>query len=488
MSALASESASPSAAIQSAGGLALSTTLPISSARLEICLASLYKSIVRGTTLTDLLHTFCVQLGHEVDSPLVMIGQKLNTGAIASEATSSENALWLEFQRIQERWDGSVASRGIAGTALNAGAPVRLNFSHIDMTTWRSAADKEHVTEGLAFPIIPSVGVYILEIFLKKPLVADASSDLVTLENLSQTLATLLSDYRENEHQRFLVQAMEAAGNSAFITDPQGTILWSNNAFTRLTGYSKQEILGQNPRILQSGLQSIRYYRELWSTIHSGKVWSGETLDRDKDGNLYTIHQTISPITRDGRVTHYISIHDDISRQKRRQSKLELATNTEQKTGLLTRAAFEMTAREVLMTETTHGLRLELIIVSLQGVRRAESSFDPDMEDFLSDVLGERVRRSVPAEHLVGAMGSYEYVALIKSENTSTSSTDKIVESLRQALLEPILFLGNSIDIEMRVGHAQYPVDGSTLEALLQRADREISDNPIARMRHSPEH
>ena len=101
------------------------------------------------------------------------------------------------------------------------------------------------------------------------------------------------------KHLYLQAAALEAAANAIVITDFQGTIMWVNHAFTTMTGYSKEEVVGTDPRLLLSGEQSESYYATLWSTISSGKVWKGELVNRRKDGTTYTEEMTITPLTRD---------------------------------------------------------------------------------------------------------------------------------------------------------------------------------------------
>ena len=121
---------------------------------------------------------------------------------------------------------------------------------------------------------------------------------------------------RKQADQKLRLQsaALEATDNSVVITDPQGTILWVNPAFCRITGYTPAEAIGQNPRVLKSGHQTPEYYAEMWRTISSGASWRGEFVNRRKDGSLYTESVGITPLLDDqSKVTHYIAIKQDIS-------------------------------------------------------------------------------------------------------------------------------------------------------------------------------
>jgi diguanylate cyclase (GGDEF)-like protein/PAS domain S-box-containing protein len=118
---------------------------------------------------------------------------------------------------------------------------------------------------------------------------------------------------------------LEAAANAIVITDFEGTIVWANHAFTAMTGYSKEEALGNNLRLLKSGEQPESYYAELWSTISSGKVWQGEIVNRRKDGTTYTEEMTITPVSRDvGNPAdrYFIAIKQDITERKRAEEEL----------------------------------------------------------------------------------------------------------------------------------------------------------------------
>jgi diguanylate cyclase (GGDEF)-like protein/PAS domain S-box-containing protein len=125
---------------------------------------------------------------------------------------------------------------------------------------------------------------------------------------------------RAEEQLKLQSAALEAAANAIVITDFKGTIAWANHAFTTMTGYSKEEVLGKNHRLLKSGEQTESYYAELWSTISAGKIWHGELVNRRKDGTTYTEEMTITPVTQDlgsATDTYFIAIKQDITERKK---------------------------------------------------------------------------------------------------------------------------------------------------------------------------
>lgn len=117
---------------------------------------------------------------------------------------------------------------------------------------------------------------------------------------------------------RLMSTAVSSAANGIMVTDRNGIIEWVNPAVTKIAGYSSDELINRTPSILKSGKQGAEFYKELWDTITSGKVWRGELVNRRKDGSLYSEEQTITPLVDDdGNITHFIAIVQDISERRR---------------------------------------------------------------------------------------------------------------------------------------------------------------------------
>lgn len=132
-------------------------------------------------------------------------------------------------------------------------------------------------------------------------------------------LATDITDRLRAEAQvRLQTTALNAAANAVVITDTRGDIQWVNPAFTALTGYTFEEAVGKNPRVLKSGMHDPEYYREMWSTILAGGVWRGEIINRNKQGQCFTEEAIITPVRdTDGTITHFIAIKQDVTARKR---------------------------------------------------------------------------------------------------------------------------------------------------------------------------
>jgi PAS domain S-box-containing protein len=141
--------------------------------------------------------------------------------------------------------------------------------------------------------------------------------------------ATVFEDIsgRKLTEERIRLQsaALEASANAVLITDRDGIILSTNPAFTKLTGYSQDEALGKNPRdLVKSDKHDVTFYKDLWDTILSGRIWHGDIINRRKDGKLYHEEQTIAPVQNaDGKISHFIAIKQDVTDRKEAEQKLQ---------------------------------------------------------------------------------------------------------------------------------------------------------------------
>jgi PAS domain S-box-containing protein len=141
------------------------------------------------------------------------------------------------------------------------------------------------------------------------------------IDQSEQPIATGVADAEELLHLR--ASALEAAANPILITSRAGEIVWVNKAFEQLSGYTRQEALGQSTRLLKSGQQSPSFYREMWDTVLSGNIWRGELINRRKDGSLYHEEMTITPVRRpSGEISHFIAIKLDITERKRTEDRI----------------------------------------------------------------------------------------------------------------------------------------------------------------------
>jgi len=143
-------------------------------------------------------------------------------------------------------------------------------------------------------------------------------------DGVQGVLTDITEQKRAEEANERLIAAVEQSGESIVITDPVGTIQYVNAAFVAVAGFSREEAIGQNPRILKSGQHDQAFYRDMWNTVLAGSIWRGRIVNRRKDGSLYTVDAAISPV-RDhhDRIVHLVGVSQDITEQIQREALLQ---------------------------------------------------------------------------------------------------------------------------------------------------------------------
>src|SRR6266566_2308747 len=174
---------------------------------------------------------------------------------------------------------------------------------------------------------------------------------------------------------RLLGRALASVANAIVITGHDGRIIWVNQAFSRLSGYSPKEAIGQTPNFLKSGKQDATFYRELWQTIIAGNVWRGEVIERHKDGSFFTVDEVITPLRDDaGAVTHFIVIQHDITQRKHESEREHYLAYHDVLTGLPNRALFLEVLQQSVNGAGRRQQRLALFFVDLDGFKAVNDS------------------------------------------------------------------------------------------------------------------
>ncbi len=211
---------------------------------------------------------------------------------------------------------------------------------------------------------------------------------------------------RAEEWRNVLESAVDATDHGIVITDRTGSIVWSNPAFSRMTGWTWPDIRGRNPRVLKSGLQDEAFYQELWSTILAGETWRGELVNRRRDGSLYPEGMSVVPVRHRGdAITHFIAIKKDVSEERAAREALR---RSEQRF----RKIFENSRDPIsLTTESGHVVRANRAWLEFFGVGESE----PPTVDTISLYVDDAARQSL-LERLRedGAVSDFEIEARLR--------------------------------------------------------------------------
>ncbi len=203
---------------------------------------------------------------------------------------------------------------------------------------------------------------------------------------------------RDAKRLKLLETAVEQSGSSIVITDNQGNIQYVNPAFSQVTGYLPEEVLGHNPRILKSNQLPSEFYEQMWSTISSGKLWHGRFCNRDKHGNIFWEDATIAPVQDEkGRITHYIAIKNDITKL------VELEEKLNQKVSEL-QGIMEYAGVAIALIKNRTFLTVNSTLAKIFNVSKEE-------------LVGKSTRLLFSSEEEYEAFGKVFYPALMRGES-----------------------------------------------------------------------
>ncbi len=275
-----------------------------------------------------------------------------------------------------------------------------------------------------------------------------------------------------DDFMRLVSQVFLYADESIFVTDPQGHIVEVNPAFTRTTGYTREEVLGQNPNILQSGRHEARFFADMWAGLLQAGHWSGEIWNKRKNGEVYPDKLTVSVVRNsEGETLSYVCISSDISVIKAQQAELELMALHDALTGLPNRALLNDRLSMALADARRSGGKMAVCFIDLDDFKPVNDTHGHEMGDLLLKEVAHRLTSALRATDTVARLGGDEFI-LILSELDSEQEFVKTLTRIMTVLSHPYSLNNHLITISASVGVTVYPEDDVDAETLLRHADQ----------------
>lgn len=292
-----------------------------------------------------------------------------------------------------------------------------------------------------------------------------------------------------------LHKAVEQSPVSVLITDIHGNIEYVNPRFTNLTGYGLDEVIGKNPRIVQSGNTSLETYDEMWKTIRSGKVWRGEVWNKKKNGAPYCEVEIIAPvIDNEGVIVNYIAIKEDVTAQKESDAKLReaygrLEEQMKEIQGLqdelreqairdpLTGLHNRHYLKEVLGRELSRAMReryvISFMLLDIDHFKLVNDTYGHAAGDAVLKELADYLAEFTRTGDIVCRYGGEEF--LVALPNTKEQDAFLIADRLRQSIQEsPIYVKHDAISITISAGISEFPTHGQYEALILEATDKAL--------------
>lgn len=259
------------------------------------------------------------------------------------------------------------------------------------------------------------------------------------------------------------------------ITDARKSILRVNSAFTKITGYSAQEAVGQTPKILSSGVHDSHFYRAMWNTIHEQGSWQGEIVNRRKDGEIYTEQLSITAVrNREGIITHYVGALNDISQRKMVEKQVRDLAFYDTLTKLPNRRLLYDRLNHALAEFRRSGGYGAVIFLDLDKFKSLNDTQGHDVGDLLLIEVAKRLSHSVREVDTVARMGGDEFVvvlsSLAKERHESEMQAALIAEKIRHSLANPY-HLAIASETNARISYEHHTSSSLGLSLFFEHAD-----------------
>ncbi|WP_297450792.1 EAL domain-containing protein [Ferrovum sp.] len=257
------------------------------------------------------------------------------------------------------------------------------------------------------------------------------------------------------------------------ITDHQNNILDVNPSFTTITGYSRDEVLGQTPSFLKSGKQDEQFYQNLWTMLHEKGNWRGELWNRKKSGEIYAELLSISLI-RDaqGQVLHHVGVFTDITNFKNHEKELERIAHYDPLTGLPNRVLLADRMQQTLALSSRSQRLLVIGYLDLDGFKQINDSLGHEIGDQVLIEMALRMKNVLREGDTVARLGGDEFVLLLTGYRDAQESLATLQRLLTQLALPVILNDAPPVSLSASLGLTVYPLDHSDPETLLRHADQ----------------
>ncbi|MDO9227422.1 MAG: EAL domain-containing protein [Pseudomonadota bacterium] len=293
---------------------------------------------------------------------------------------------------------------------------------------------------------------------------------LLLLALAALSLRYLDSLRRSAREHRLAGTVFESSQQGIIVTDAQGSIVRVNTAYCQMTGYQEHELIGQNPRLLKSGVQDSSYYRTMWASLNETGHWQGELMNRRRNGELYVQWSNIDVVEGEQGEKLFVGITSDISELVSTRERLARLAYFDTLTNLPNRVLFQDRLGHSISQSRREQEKLALIVVDLDNFKTINDTLGHAAGDEMLVEVASRLQARVRDSDTVARLGGDEF-ALILMDAKGPEAMARIAEEIVVTLAAPYRIMNFDVAGGASLGIAFYPDDGDTLEALLKHAD-----------------
>ena len=362
---------------------------------------------------------------------------------------------------------------GSCGASAHSGQPVYIAdiTTHPNWAPFRDIALAAGLAACWSQPVLLRDGQVAGTFAVYHRTVLEPHADDAQLLEMAARFVALAIERKQAESELQLSAAVfENSSEGFLVTDAQQRIVKVNPAFTRITGYGVQDILGKTPRHLASGHQNREFYANMWHELNTTGQWQGEVWNRRKDGQVYpewlSITRVLDP---EGQPRHYIAIFSDTSQRKAHEAQIRALAHFDPLTGLANRTLLKDRVDHDLSQAKRHHQPLTLMFLDLDHFKNINDSLGHHIGDLLLVEVGRRISGVVREQDTVARLGGDEFVAVLPG--TGAQEATHIARRLLERISQPYQLEQHELNITPSIGLALYPDDGADYQTLYRCAD-----------------
>ncbi len=256
------------------------------------------------------------------------------------------------------------------------------------------------------------------------------------------------------------------------ITDPEARIVEVNASFSRITGYDREEVLGENPSLLKSGHQKQAFYQKMWQTLKQDGHWSGEVWNRRKDGEVYAEHLAISTVYDEkGKITHYVGVFADITPQKEHEKQLERIAHYDALTAVPNRVLLAERMEWAIAQTKRDGTSMAICYLDLDGFKPINDQFGHECGDHLLVEISRRIKNCLRGNDTIARIGGDEFVLLLLGLKR-VEECELALRRLLDVIARPWPIGDQLVTLSASIGATIFPTDDCDADTLLRHADQ----------------